>query len=339
MPKSAQPFRVSKTGKNRKTETRPADTDHEIGASILSARLPLLIEDWLADCESAHFSSRTIELRRDLTARLLRFLSQNQHRYCGTRELRLFFASLINERTGKPLRPVTADTYRRNFSALFNWLIREGELQESPLARIRKPPVKTDIIQPLSQEQIEALVAAARRDPNPRLRARNTALLLFLLDTGARSSEARELTYENLDLTHRQASLLGKGNKRRTVYFSKRTARALYHYIDTQSQEPFRCVFLTESGINPHDQFTRRGFYQVISKLFLRAGIKASKRGPHLLRHTFAIHYLRGGGRQKELMMMLGHEDMKQTNAYTALAEADLEEQHRRCSPVERMKL
>lgn len=327
MQKSSQQFRVSLSENEA--------TSHSIPASVLA----LWIEDYFADLESGQVSPRTVEMRRFLMARLVRFMKNGGHDVCGVGELRLFFADLKNERTGQPLRPVTVETYRQNFAAFCNWLIREDLIAGSPMLRIRKPPVKNDIIQPLGQTQIEALLAAARRDENAVLRARNVAILLFLLDTGARSAEARCLIFGNLDLLHRQARLLGKGNKWRTVYFSQRTSRALHHYLSFQARENQRNVFLTESGLNPHSEFTRRGFYSVISKLFLRAGLTSGKRGPHVLRHTFAIQYLRGGGRQKELMLMLGHEDMKQTNGYVALADADLEEQHRLCSPVERMRL
>jgi integrase/recombinase XerD len=342
MQKSALPFPVSETGKTELL-CLPAPLwsveSGEFSSSIPVSSLPFLIEDWLNDCESGAVSANTIDLRRVLTGRFLRFLAETQATRCGVSELRAFFAQLRNPKTGEPLRPVTVDTYRRAFSAFFRWLVNEGELRESPITRIKKPPVKKDIIQPLSLEQIEALVAAAKREQNATLRARNVAILLFILDTGVRSGEIRGLTVDNLDLTHRQARVLGKGNKWRTVYFGKRTARALFYYLNLSPRQKGQTVFLTESGANPHEAFTRRGFYQVISKLFQRAHIRASKRGAHILRHTFAIQYLRGGGRQKELMMILGHENMTQTNAYTAIADADLESQHRRCSPVERLKL
>jgi hypothetical protein len=130
MQNSALPFRFS-------------EDENSVAETAISAdKLPLLIADWLADCESGQISPRTIELRQVLFGRLVKYLRAAGAQSCGVHELRAFFAALVNARTGKPLRPVTADTYRRNFSAFFNWLIAEGELRQSPILRVRKPPTK-----------------------------------------------------------------------------------------------------------------------------------------------------------------------------------------------------
>jgi site-specific recombinase XerD len=48
--------------------------------------------------------------------------------------------------------------------------------------------------------------------------------------------------------------------------------------------------------------------------------------------------YLRAGGNQFTLQQMLGHTHLQMTDRYVALAQADIENQHRQFSPVARLK-
>ena len=56
---------------------------------------------------------------------------------------------------------------------------------------------------------------------------------------------------------------------------------------------------------------------------------------PHVFRHTFAIEFLRAGGNVFTLKELLGHTSLTISNRYVALADADIERQHRLFSPVE----
>lgn len=313
--------------------SRFSENATEIGLISVS-RLTTGVEDWLAYCELEHHSPKTIELRRGLLDRLLRFLESKEYTGCGRVELRQFFATLVNERTGAAQRPSTVETYHRNISALFNWLIEEEIITESPMRRIPKPKVPRDQIQPLSEAQIQALLEAARRSY---FGIRNQALVLFFLDTGVRASEGAGLPIQHLDLTNRTARIVGKGNKLRTVCFGKRTARALYRYLPDGVIDSTRAVFVAESGNTVHEPLTRSGVYQIVAELGKAAGIKGVRCSPHTLRHTFALSYLRSGGSLLALKLLLGHENLQMTNRYVALAEADLQNQHRHHSPMDRL--
>ena len=67
------------------------------------------------------------------------------------------------------------------------------------------------------------------------------------------------------------------------------------------------------------------------------ANITGVRCSPHTFRHTAAIWTIRSGMNTFALQTMLGHTDLTMTRRYVAIAQADLEEQHRRYSPVRRL--
>jgi site-specific recombinase XerD len=50
-----------------------------------------------------------------------------------------------------------------------------------------------------------------------------------------------------------------------------------------------------------------------------------------------AVEYLRAGGNVCSLKELLGHTTLAMTNRYVALAQSDVEAQHRQFSPVDRL--
>lgn len=302
-----------------------------------------LANDYLLDCDYRLQSPRTVATRRIFIQNLLWFLRHRNYKVCGTSELRQFFAYLArgHEEAGgrwgqarytRAVRPVTVKDYYVNLRCLFNWLVADGAIPVSPLDKIPKPAVRTEQVQPFSEEQIQALLKAARRSPNPK---RDEAIVLFLYDTGVRASELCGLTMNNLDLTSRHAQVLGKGNKRRAVYFSRETAKLLSHYLRKAQRQDDDPVFLSASGVGPSAPLTRSGLLQLVGKLGKAAGIKGMKVSPHVFRHSAAIQLLRNGCDVYSLMSILGHTSLTVCQNYLKLSKLDVENQHRRYSPVD----
>jgi site-specific recombinase XerD len=222
-------------------------------------------------------------------------------------------------------------TYYAHLRSFFNWLVGEGLLETSPLAALSPPQARPDQIQPFTREQVEALLLAARRASYPQ---RDEAILLFLLDTGVRASELCTIKMNDVDLFSCRAQVLGKGNKRRSVYFGRRCARALRTYLRREYRTPDYPLFTTERG---EAALTRSGLLQIIHKMGKRAGIQVTRCSPHTFRHTFAVEFLRAGGNVFSLQQLLGHTGLQITQRYVALAQADIQTQHRQFSPGDRL--
>jgi site-specific recombinase XerD len=181
-------------------------------------------QDWLFDGEYRNHAQTTIAGKRDVIKKLIWFLSTRQLQQCGVAELRQFLAYVANGHTDpngrwgnpnlkKPVRPRTVKYYYVYLKGLFRWLVAEGILASSPLERLAPPIARSEQVQPFTQDQIASLLQAARNSVHPR---RNEAILLILVDSGMRASELCNLRLNDVDLSARRATVLGKGNKHRT---------------------------------------------------------------------------------------------------------------------------
>lgn len=302
------------------------------------------IQNWLLDGEYRLLSKATLEGRQNACVKLLWFLRHKEMMCCGTAELRAFLAYLntAHERGGRwetgrtdPMSSESVRTYYGNLQTLFRFIVEEGTLTEDPMARLKPPISRPDQVEPFTTEQVKALLTAAGKSRHPK---RDDALVRFFFDTGCRSSEVCGLALEKLDLHARSARVLGKGNKERTVSYGKRAGRALWAYLREEEREPDAPVFLAEGGHGQGGGLTRFGMYQLIQRLAQNAGIQRNRIGPHTLRHTFAVQFLRDGGSEFSLMHILGHNSLHQTRKYVNFVNADISNQQRLHSPGDRLR-
>ena len=69
----------------------------------------------------------------------------------------------------------------------------------------------------------------------------------------------------------------------------------------------------------------------------LRTRAQIDRLHPHLLRHTFAVHFLRRGGDVFSLQRLMGHASLTTTRQYVALTSGDLVAAHQRHSPFDNL--
>ena len=284
-------------------------------------------------------SPRTISSRRDVTDRLFNWLAEHDQIECGTPQIRKFFATQVNLKTGEPLAVDTLDTYRRIFTAFWNWMKKQRLVSENAMDGIPPIPAQkkksNQQVQPFGEEQWRALLAATAKSPFPR---RDAALVHLLLDTGMRAGEVCRVQMQHISMSGRSIRILGKGDKERTVFYSPLASRFLWAYLRERSIEPDEMpeayLFVACSGPNAGGEMTPRGIYGAIQKLCKRCGIRDGKMGPHRLRHTFATEMVKNQAYQDVVQQLLGHSDGKMTQRYVSLAGTDLRMQHARCSPL-----
>lgn len=202
----------------------------------------------------------------------------------------------------KEVSPRTLNLELAYFRAVFNELNRLGEWNgENPLKNIR--PFRTEEMEMawLTHDQIALLISECKRNGHPSLEA----VVKICLATGARWSEAESLKKSQVTqnkITYTKT----KGRKNRTVPITK---------------ELFECI--------PNAKTPRlfSDCYGAFRTALERTGIELPPgQLTHVLRHTFASHFMMNGGNLLVLQRVLGHTDIKMTMRYAHFAPDHLEE-------------
>lgn len=251
--------------------------------------------------------------------------------------------------------PLSAKSLRNVYIALrafYTWLNKEFNLP-NPAKEINPPKFPQHVIQTFSKEDIEKLIKACiySREAQTEQRHkfvmrrpsanRDQAIVLTLLDTGLRATELCSLTVEDVDLKTGKVNVRhgvgggAKGGKGRVTYLGKVARKAVWRYLATREDgsDPKAPLFIS-AGDRP---FNRDSLRILIRRLGERAQITHVH--PHKFRHTFAITYLRSGGDVFTLQSLLGHGSLDMVRHYAQIAEVDVENAHRKASPVDNWRL
>jgi len=194
------------------------------------------------------------------------------------------------------------DTIRNDFvvlKAFFSWLNRMEIYDQNPARKIRvRKPEQNKPPDFLTQKEIKALLKAAK--PRPR----DFALFTVMLNTGVRSAELCGLRWDAVDLKHGRLTVKGKGSKYRTIPITLDCKKAL---SSRPKDQPY--VFIT-AALKPFNRHSIRMLFDRYSKWTGR------KVHPHLLRHTFATHFMMSCGNPVLVKEILGHSSITTTMIY-----------------------
>lgn len=234
----------------------------------------------------------------------------------------------------KPLSPRTVQCHTRAVKAFASWLYAEGYTDQNILANLKLPKAPSKIIEPMTPQEIKKVVSSINR--NLYSGERNHAVLVTLLDSGLRASEAAGITLDNLNLKDGYIKVIGKGDKERIVPIGKFVQMELLHYIEKVRPQPYYSdcdnLFLSRGG----KPITVNTVKLVFSRLARSSGV--NRLHAHLCRHTFAINYLLNGGDIFSLREILGHTTLEMVNHYLHFTSSQITDQHHKFSPMDRMQ-
>jgi site-specific recombinase XerD len=290
-------------------------------------------------------SVRTVQSYRQKLAPLLGFLGAVYVEEITVGDLRRYVASqldLTSRYEDHPthrakaggLSPFTIASRVRAVRRLFNFLEDEEIIGKNPAKRVKVPRPKREKPKGVVLEDVVALLKTTAAGNVIDLRDR--ALILFLTDTGCRAGGLCGLQIQDLDLAAQRAIVREKQGKSRFVFFEPETAKALAAWLAVRPQDKGPWVFV---GLGMHSKggVSANTVLQMLRKRAKLAGVTGPV-NPHAFRHGFARHFLLDGGDLATLSRLLGHSDSKITTDYYAIFTTDeLQEKHRKHSPVTRM--
>lgn len=137
------------------------------------------------------------------------------------------------------------------------------------------------------------------------------ALVEMLLGSAMRIGELLSLNRSDIDFERREARVIGKGNKQRTVFFTDRALDWLRLYLNTRTDDA-QPLFVCRFG---QERLAQTDIWRPFARYRRRAGLNKPVR-PHLLRHTAATQLLMNGCPVGHIKEILGHERLETTCRY-----------------------
>jgi len=160
---------------------------------------------------------------------------------------------------------------------------------------------------------------------------RDRALMELVYGGGLRISEALDLELPALRLEERSVRVTGKRGKTREIPLPEGTVQWIARYLDEarpqlQKGRSSR-VILSDTGRN----MLRQTAYDRVERYAGLAGLKDVS--PHTLRHTYAVHLIKGGADLRAVQELLGHESIETTQVYTHLDMDEVRAKYERAHP------
>jgi site-specific recombinase XerD len=216
----------------------------------------------------------------------------------------------------------------RAIKSFLLWYENEAEPEnwKNPIRKITAPRVPVEPLDPVPMEIIKAMEDTCEKNF---LGNRDRAIMLALLDTGARASEFLDLNTVDVDLVTGSVLIRqGKGRKPRMVYIGSKTKRALRLYLRYRSDS---CPALWVC--DDYKRLSYSGLRWVIARRSETANVR--RYGLHAFRRQFAITMLRKGVDLATLARLMGHNNLVVLMRYLKQLPIDLQNAHTKAGPVD----
>lgn len=194
-------------------------------------------------------------------------------------------------------------------------LIEENPADELETPKIgRKRPIYMNMV-----EATQFLDGIKSNSASPR----NYCMIMFFLNLGIRVTELCNLNKSSIQ--GRYLTVVGKGNKERTIYLNDSCMQALENYERSAKHTYIGTgevpLFISQKGT----RFTRQTVAKIVKQINQQSGLQKERLTPHKLRHTSATMMYKAGADIRSLQHILGHSSVATTQIYTHIEDEELQ--------------
>ena len=205
-------------------------------------------------------------------------------------------------------------TKARKISCLksyFKWLKKYKMIEDNPTLDLESPKIEKRLPVYLSLEDSKKLLDASKDNK------RDFAILTLFLNTGLRLSELVSIDIDKINKD--TLTIIGKGNKERTVYLNNACLSAIEAYRQERDSKE-KALFIS----NRKTRISQKAIEHLLDKYLEIAGLSGKGYSPHKLRHTAATLMYQSGVDIRALQEILGHESIATTQIYTHINQDQL---------------
>lgn len=232
---------------------------------------------------------------------------------------------------------VKASTLNRRLATLrhyYQWLVDTTELAQNPVEKTANHQLKNTTTEPLTEAEVERLLAAP--DVKTALGLRDKAMLEVLYATGLRVSELVDLRLDQLDMNQGLLQAIHPNpliTTQRLIPLSHEARQCLAHYL-LESRPVILAQRTSEAlFVSTHAKaMTRQAFWLLVKKYAELATIRSAI-SPHRLRQAFASHLLNNGTDITIVQLLLGHKHPSTTQIYSHITRERLKKLHHEHHP------
>lgn len=227
-----------------------------------------------------------------------------------------FMAHLKNDCGDSP-----STIYRKveSIKSFFKYLYsKAGIIENNTTRELEAPKIGKRLPKYLTLEQSTKLLNEVKykeikgkmHDNTPR----DYAMIILFLNCGIRLSELVNINIGDIKIQESSISIIGKGNKERTIFLNKACMKAIKRYLKVRPEIDDDALFLSERG----KRISRRTVQQIVKDYLKKVPGLDEKYSTHKLRHTAAtLMYQYGDVDIRILQRVLGHESIQATEIYT----------------------
>ena len=230
-----------------------------------------------------------------------------------------YLSTTNNSKSATRARKIS--TIRIFFKYLSQDASKKFLLDHNPALNLKTPKKDKRLPKYLSLEDSKKLLDVASNEDNRNFE-RDYAITTLFLNCGMRLSELVGINVNDIDFSECKMTVIGKGNKERTIYLNNACMKAISNYLQVRPKQGIKhdnknsekALFLSERK----ERISNRTVQHIINKELMEAGLDSRKYSVHKLRHTAAtLMYQYGEVDIRALQELLGHESISTTEIYT----------------------